>query len=548
MFRRLIPSQTSNGALTSFLLIFYITSSVFYTVATSGHGERRGRAKFSYLMDTVNKQCPIMDDWDVTATPPKVRKTQNVEIAYSRTGEHETKHTEDNVKVVLERLMRDILNVADDVAPIEQYLYKMLEYYKERAGSGFAALNIVGSTGNKLYVPERDSCGYYRLEVDVLFENPLEGMVIPVLGERPVVAWFATDTLDNSLPLGSVVLRLERYDGQFGSDFEEREWLHKHVESGKFLLSSMHYWGVTSSHKSILGEREVLVHPSPLLQPLFKTFKSERKSLLLGGQNYEFTILMDKVISVRIPWPSEAAEFGTRPRKWPESSVIKKVITDGCHLVHNPHNRGGTYFLEWKYTFSTSEQEIVLNFTPFQRSLFLVIKQMKRLYLDYGTSEIGEPLAGLTTYHLKTIMLWLSERLDPTLWETSPHKCFIMFFRDLEKCLDTGVCSHYFIPKINVMQSAWSPKMLQMHEHVWLEQNGSVREKLLETVRDIIVRPERYLTDALLTAIDSKHVMEAKKEPVRTKGHGNLYVELDILDQAIVKLNDQRAVRELNGT
>lgn len=109
---------------------------------------------------------------------------------------------------------------------------------------------------------------------------------------------------------------------------------------------------------------------------------------------------MDKVASVRIPWPQEAIEFETRERKWPKPCIIKKIITDGCLLVHNPNNARETCFMEWKYTFSTSEQEIVLNFSPFQRSIFLVIKQIKRAHLDYGTSELGEPMG--CTCHLSS--------------------------------------------------------------------------------------------------------------------------------------------------
>ncbi|OWF34776.1 Protein mab-21-like 3 [Mizuhopecten yessoensis] len=563
MTNYLITTSRRNYRLLIMLYIVLSTAMSVAIAALSGVSTlelKRPNTKSDYLMalytntdidSAINEQCPV-DDQNAAARSADFPTTETVEVVHSRTEseEHGTKHSEE-IQKVLERYMRSLLHAANMALPIERYLYKMLQYYKERIKEGVSDINIVGSTGNKLYVPELQPEGSYQFEVDVLFENPIAGMSIPVLGERgPVVAWLAIDTLDNSLPLGSVVLRVERYDGQFGSEFEKGTWFHKHTDSGKLLLSSFHYWGsVVSSYRSILGERELLSHPAPLLQPLFRKFKSARKSLPLSGQTYEFDILMDKVASVRIPWPEQAASFKTRTRKWPESSIIEKVVTDGCHLVHNPHTRSGTYLMEWKYTFSTSEQEIVLSFSPFQRSVFLVIKQIKRIYLDYGTSEIGEPLAGLTTYHLKTVMLWLSEKLDSTLWGTSPHECLIMFFRELEKCLDTEVCPHYFMPEINVMQSAWKPKMLQHYENEWLKQNGPMREKLLKTVRDIISRPGEYLTDKLVTAVDSKHVMEAKKEPVqRNKGHDDIYAEVDILDQALVRLNDQRAVNELKGT
>lgn len=123
-----------------------------------------------------------------------------------------------------------------------------------------------------------------------------------------------------------------------------------------------------------------------------------------------------------------------------------------------------------------------------------------------------------------------------------------MFFEDLAKCLDTEMCPHYFIPDINVVESAWKPKMLQGHESEWLKQNGPMREKLLATVRDIISHPGKYLTGELLTVVDDKHVMESQKDPIKSLRPSDDYsYELDSVDKALIRLAEKRAVKELNS-
>ena len=98
---------------------------------------------------------------------------------------------------------------------------------------------------------------------------------------------------------------------------------------------------------------------------------------------------MDKVAAIRAPWPTEALEFQKRERKWPDISVINDVIKDGCLLIHQPSN-GETYNLEWKITFSVAEQRLA---------------KVSRFW-DFRKRRVQ---VGLTTYHMKTIFMWMSE-------------------------------------------------------------------------------------------------------------------------------------------
>lgn len=429
------------------------------------------------------------------------------------------------LKKSLISLMSEALQRMKEIEPVIGYIEKkILEYQKTRK---YDKIGLVGSLGNKLYFPELMPDGTYQVESDILYERSIESLSVPITNENthptPVIANLEIDTLNETLPLGTLLLKVKSIDGDI-DDIERYSFFKKMDESDNIYFKSDSF-RMSVPHRfsgSILGESEISTFAPPILQPLYRTFKTHRKILTTKEREITFVILMDKVASIKVPWLDVAEKFKSRQRVWPSEEMIIQVINEGCHLIHKPANGARTYMLEWRLTFAISEQLIISGFTEQQRALFVLIKQIKRKYLDMGTFESGEAKMGLTTYHLKTVMLWLSESVSPETWTKSPFECFISFLKQLEKSLQENFLAHYFIPDINIFEGAWNHKHLQLAESEWLSKNQPMRLLLLEKIEEIMEHPEEYLVPDILWATDEKHAHEREKTPVVENIFGDL--------------------------
>ena len=423
--------------------------------------------------------------------------------------------------------------------PIVSYVHRKLEKYrKERK---LDTVDIVGSLGNNLYFPEKLPDGSYQLELDILYVREMQNIALPVMveaNEKIPVAHLVQEmrviSHGDRHAVYKCLLEVVALEGEI-KDFD-RNNLFETTKGGKvYLKSSVYKSSIPRGYeRTILREREIETFGPPLLLPLYRTYKTDVLSLKSGDDVYIFSILMDKVAAIRAPWPTEALEFQTRERKWPDISVINDVIEDGCLLIHQPSN-GETYNLEWKITFSVAEQRLALQFSFHQRFLFILLKLIKRKYLDFGTFESGESKSGLTTYHMKTIFMWMSESLDRKAWLESPDSSFTMFFQRLKECLETETCPHFVLPGVNIMSEIWEYKRLMAGERQELKEKPSIKLTLIQTIDKILDKPEDFLSEELFHVVDEKHVFERQKEVPSTDPTN------DFFDNALHQLDDENA-------
>lgn len=146
-------------------------------------------------------------------------------------------------------------------------------------------------------------------------------------------------------------------------------------------------------------------------------------------------------------WPTDADEWKTRqPRNWPSADAVKKISSSGFMLVPKPSDlNSGDTRREWRFSFSNPEAELLECLNKDQAKVYYLTRSLYARHLK-------EKLGGvLTSYHFKTVMFWMLEEEEPSIW--SEESTLDLFFRVLNKLLGflkDGFCPHYFIRNHNL--------------------------------------------------------------------------------------------------
>ena len=161
----------------------------------------------------------------------------------------------------------------------------------------------------------------------------------------------------------------------------------------------------------------------------------------------------DDVFAIKCPsWPIAAQEWICREREhnWPSEKCIEQVVEGGCHVVAKPHDSNIGDDTEWRYSFSKAEIVLIHTWTAKQKHVYHILRLIK--------SELVQKLASdsrkvLSTYFIKTLMLWKCEDLRQEFWAQENLEniiCKLLLFY-IEWLIDKQ-CLSYFIPGYNMWE------------------------------------------------------------------------------------------------
>lgn len=169
---------------------------------------------------------------------------------------------------------------------------------------------------------------------------------------------------------------------------------------------------------------------------------------------YTFTSLakknkceVDRVPAIEcMGWPIEASEWITRqPRNWPTTDLVRSLSTSGFMIVPKPSYMSGDTRKEWRLSFSEPEAKLFDSFSECQAKVYYLLRSLYVRHLK------GKLQGAVTSYHLKTVMFWMLEEEEHSVW--FEESTLDMYFRVLRKLLRftmEGFCPHYFIRKHNL--------------------------------------------------------------------------------------------------
>lgn len=116
----------------------------------------------------------------------------------------------------------------------------------------------------------------------------------------------------------------------------------------------------------------------------------------------------------------------------------------GCHIVPKKHHTSKDP-CEFIISFSLTERYVAHCLSINQKRVYMLLKLLFK-------SCINKTHQGLTTYHLKTTLFRLCERIPQHKWmEQNPTQCLEWLLLDLENYLKDRKLPHYFIPECNLL-------------------------------------------------------------------------------------------------
>lgn len=171
----------------------------------------------------------------------------------------------------------------------------------------------------------------------------------------------------------------------------------------------------------------------------------------MEGQEVHYNLVFDLVKSKPCPyWPPQADDFARRRRRhgWPSKSTIDQIVCQGCDVVHVSHayRRNTSDRTQWRLSFSRAETILIHSWTPVQKIIYHMLRYFCRKQFSKD--------AAISSYHLKTLLLWNCEERPADYWKSS---CLVRITSDLLSQLVQNIRErrlfNYFITDCNLMVS-----------------------------------------------------------------------------------------------
>ncbi|XP_063414368.1 uncharacterized protein LOC134696470 [Mytilus trossulus] len=135
---------------------------------------------------------------------------------------------------------------------------------------------------------------------------------------------------------------------------------------------------------------------------------------------------------------------------WPNENTKQMIINHGVLFVPIGSKESANEKLEWRMSFSVGEKLLMYTFSHTQLLCYALMKILLKDVIN--TNSRCKDL--ICSYYIKTIVFWISEELQPSVWTPDNLiQCFMRCFSRLIYCVQYQVCPHYFIPENNLFEN-----------------------------------------------------------------------------------------------
>ena len=176
-------------------------------------------------------------------------------------------------------------------------------------------------------------------------------------------------------------------------------------------------------------------------------------------------------------WPACGTEWlhRNRPFEWPTNEMIDKCKRLGCIFVGVGHPNSDEQHLMWRISYSHQERMFVTDFNSVQLKCYGLLKIIKKEIIAFHIPQ------SLTSYHLKTCMLFLKEATPVSFWRPDNLLgCVTISLKVLLQWTEKGTCQNYFIPAEN---------MFDRHVH------GETKLRLHQILQHLLDSDCKFLAD-----------------------------------------------------
>ena len=212
--------------------------------------------------------------------------------------------------------------------------------------------------------------------------------------------------------------------------------------------------------------------------PVCVQFTNRRQGPAMTIDEFEKIVAQDIVFALQCSsWPACGTEWlhRNRPSKWPTNEMIDKCKRLGCIFVGVGHPDSHEQHLMWRIAYSHQERMFVTDFNSVQLKCYVLLKIIKKEKIAFHIPQ------SLTSYHLKTCMLFLKETTPVSFWRPDNLLgCVTVSLKVLLQWTEKGTCQNYFIPAEN---------MFDRHVH------GETKLRLHQILQHLLDSDCKFLAD-----------------------------------------------------
>ncbi|KAK3105620.1 hypothetical protein FSP39_002017 [Pinctada imbricata] len=145
-------------------------------------------------------------------------------------------------------------------------------------------------------------------------------------------------------------------------------------------------------------------------------------------------------------WPKEAKEWTerVRPTGWPSETLIQSIISNGCHLVAEPHHNSSRPDVEFRISFGAAENSLCEEgLSRDQRYGYIAFKA-------FCYQELKD-VPFINSLHLRSIFFYACERVQAECWSSKLGGCIFYLIDYLIGSVTEGCIPCYFIRENNLI-------------------------------------------------------------------------------------------------
>ncbi|KAH3798407.1 hypothetical protein DPMN_152006 [Dreissena polymorpha] len=199
----------------------------------------------------------------------------------------------------------------------------------------------------------------------------------------------------------------------------------------------------------------------------------------------------DMVYSIRCQCPSILHRWAVRPRHWPQSVIVQKVVSLGAYVTPTGFKESENKHIEWRICFNSGETELLNNLNDTQAKVYILLKWILKEIIKPTNKEI-------TSYVLKNIILWQAENTP----QTEFHSRSLLHWlhdglRGLRAAIEKKQLNYYMIPERNLMEACGLDDALKRQWIIditeMIEMGPNVILRLEKIRKAIVASPEPML-------------------------------------------------------